>query len=307
MPEVTLPHSVTYEFDGKATVQDVASSLLAQERLVKDALLVLEGCIDGLSIDSIRITLNSVVQESPLKEALAAAVVLTFQHDIEKGVDSLVHAISGQHIAPEYAGLVTVLVMIVAIYGASAFFEKVMHKKPRELEDEREQLIVVAGDYYNLPPDRVREQLDAKLGGARKRSVIKSSIDFFAPAKTNQARAITSENAPRAEISQKAIASVPSELDLAQVEPETDSYLAENVVIKFRRHDRDKTKSWAATIDEISDERKPLHIDPTIDPNSLFTKAAVRGDVLVTTLRNPDGDYVPSLYYLQEVRDDIAG
>lgn len=304
MPELTLPHSVTYQFDGKATVEDIAKSLLAQERLVRAALVVLEGCVDGLSIESTRITLNIVAQESPLKEMLAVALVVTFQHDIEGGISDLVRALTGSDIPHGYEGLVTVLVMIVAIYGVSAFYEKLMRKQPDTLSGERERLVLVAGDYYNIPPERLREQLDAKLNGARKRSIIKGAVDFFAPAKSNNARAITAELAPAAaEIGQDVIDAVPSELDLAMVEPETDSYVAENALVRFRRHDLDKNKAWAATIDEISKERKPLHVDPSIDMESLFGKKAVRADVLVTSIRNSNGDYVPSLYYLQEIHE----
>ena len=304
MPELTWPHSVTYHFDGKASVEDVARSLVAQERLVKDALVVLEACVDGLSIESARITLNVVAQESPLKELLAVALVVTFQHDIEGGVNALARALTGSDIPHGYQGLVTVLVMIVAIYGVSAFYEKMMRKEPKKLTEERDRLVVVAGDYYNVPPDLLREQMELRLGGARKRSVMKSAVDFFAPAKANNAYAITANLAPpAAEISQSVIDSVPSDLDLALIEPETESYVAENVLVKFRRHDLDKNKAWAATIEEISMERKPLHIDPSINMDQLFAKKLVRGDVLVTSVRTPDGDYVPSLYYLQEVRD----
>src|SRR5665213_3150897 len=117
MAELIIPHSVTYQFDGRASVQDVALSLIAQEKLMRDAISVLEGCVDGLSIESVRISVRTVAQESPLKEILAAALVITFQDDLEKGVNALAVALTGQSIPPHYQGLVTVLVMIVAVYG----------------------------------------------------------------------------------------------------------------------------------------------------------------------------------------------
>lgn len=307
MAEITLPHTVTYEFDGKASVSDVARSLVAQERLMRDAIDLLESCVDGLTFDSVRISVRAVAQESPLKEALAAVVVLTYQDELAMEIPALIQKLTGYTVPTEYDTIVTVFVMIIAIYGASALYEKLFSAKKAELASEQGRLINVAGDYINVAPARIEAQLEHRLGGARKRSAIRSAVDFFAPAKHNAARAITTHaDTPDVRIDQAAIQAVPSDIDLASVEPDTEDYVAENVLVAFRRHDLDKNRAWAATIDVISQDRKPMHVDPSIPTEGLFARRAVRGDVLVTTVRSDTGDYVPSLYYLQRVYDDDA-
>lgn len=75
----------------------------------------------------------------------------------------------------------------------------------------------------------------------------------------------------------------------------------ENVVVHFRAHDLDRNKAWAATIETVYPYRRPMHIAPYINADELFDLKQVRADVVVTSIRNDDGEYVPSLYSLQKV------
>ena len=234
--EIRLPHEVTYDFDGRASVDEVARSLLAQERLVHDAVSIIAGCFPGLEISETKVEFVSVSQESPLKEILAAAVLLAFQDDLETEVPDLIQKLTGADIPDQYDTLVTVFVMIAAIYGASYLYDRFSKKgTATALPNEKAALINVAGDYFNIHPDTVRDSADTYFSKGRLQTAAKAAGDFFAPAKRHNARAIRSSR--EFEIGEAAIREFPSDIDISSFERETDSYLMEDVVIEFQAHD----------------------------------------------------------------------
>lgn len=303
--QVEIPHEVTYQFDGKASVSDVARSLLAQERLIRDALDVLETCFPDLHFESIVVAVNEVAQQSPLRELLQTIVVVSFQDELGKEVPALIQNLFGVAISGEYDGLVTVLVLCIAIYGLNWVSDKIFAGKAKpELVAERARLLNEAADRAHLPATQIEEAIHKRLGAGRRRSVMKSASDFIMPARRLGASEITGLGGSA--ISGEAIRAAPSGIELAEYEPESEDYTVEDVVIKFHRHDIDRTRDWAATIDVISKSRKTLHLDPSINADRLFDRKAVRGDVLITSERNSEGEYIPTLYRLVRVYDDAS-
>lgn len=303
--QIEVPHEVTYQFDGKASIADVARSLLAQERLIRDAFDVLEMCFPDLQFESIVISVRDISQHSPLRELLQVIVVTSYQEELGKEVPLLIQNLLGVQLSDKYDGLITVLVLCIAIYGLNWVADKVFKGKPKpELVNERARLLKRAAHLANLPADQIEEAIQSRLSGGRRRSVMKAASDFILPAKRHRATAITGLGGEA--VSEAAITAAPSDIELAEYEPDSEDYTIEDVVIKFHRHDIDKTKDWAATVDVISKHRKTLHIDPMINADRLFERKAVRGDVLVTSERNSQGDYVPVLYRLVRVYEDVG-
>jgi len=301
--QITLPHEITYDFDGRASIPEIVASLSAQERLVKEAAHVFAACFHGLEVSELRVALREVQQESPLKELLSLSLVLAFQDDLEHEVPEIVTNLTGVQIPDQYDSLVTVFVMIAAIYGASFIYEK--FKKghaAKSIPNDYDKLINVAGDYINVPADEVRNAVEQTLGKSKKQAIARASKDFFLAAKRNGARAIKSSAG--FEISKGTIEEFPSDVDMEGFEPESEEYLLEGVVVEFHAHDRDvKTRGWAAVVPDVSERRTRLHIDPTIETEGLFVRSSVKGDVLVFSVQRDNGEYEPKLYYLQNVYD----
>jgi hypothetical protein len=78
----------------------------------------------------------------------------------------------------------------------------------------------------------------------------------------------------------------------------------ERVRVQFRAHDLDRGKKWAGVVEEVSPQRLPLHLAPHLLPELLFDRKEVEADVLVTSVPDAEGEYVPSLYILTRVYDD---
>lgn len=304
--EKTFTHGVTYNFEGEATIADIAASLLANERLVKEAVGVIDACYEGLQVEELRIKLTEISQNSPLKEIVAVTIVIAFQEDLTEEVPDFIKQLTGIDIPDNYDTMVTVVFVSVALWGGMALAEKVFKgnrpaKRPK-LDDAYQNVTHVAGDLLQISPDAYREVLDERLGGKKERSIRKISRDFFRPAKANGATSI--ETTSPITIDQDVLRELPSVVDEAIVEPKTDIHLLERTVVKLRAHDLDRGKAgWAGIIDEISVNRVNVHLEPTLSPDSLFEKTHVTAQVRVYTREDDNGDMKPYLYVIQEVHE----
>jgi hypothetical protein len=301
--EISIPHTVEYDFAGRATVGEVAKSLVAQEKLVREALAVLEEVFPNLSFEKPRIELRTVIQNSPLKTHMQALVVAAYATELGEDVPDVLNTLFGVDVPDTYDSIVSVLVLLIAIWGIEWVRQKIFpDKKEADLEAEKNRLLADASNRAAVTQDQMEEAITKALK-KHKRSIMKASADFLEPAKRHKAKAV---KVAGAEIGQKAIEAMPSDIELLQYEPPSEFSQLENVVVKFRAHDLDKNKAWAATIEDVSPNRRPLHLAPDVRPEQLFERKEVRADVLVTSILDSEGEYVPNLYYLQKVYDDHA-
>ena len=73
--ELSIPHRVVYDFDGQASVAEVAKSIIAQDRLVRESLAVLEQVFPDLAFEKPTVSVREVSQASPLRTVLLTTVV----------------------------------------------------------------------------------------------------------------------------------------------------------------------------------------------------------------------------------------
>lgn len=302
--ELTIPHQVVYDFKGRATVQEVAKSIIAQDRLVKEALAVLEEIFPDLTFEKPVVSIRALSQESPLRTLLVTIVVASYSPGLGEEVPDILNTLFGLNVPDQYDSIVSVLVLLIAIWGVERVWSKLFpgKKPPEDLEKERVRLTEAAAARAAVTQDHLEEAVE-KVLLKRKRSVMKASADFLEPAKRHKAETVSVGTTA---IGKPAIEAMPSDIDLAQYEPATEIEELENVLVHFRAHDLDRNKAWAATIETVSPIRRPLHLAPDVRPEQLFDKKDIRADVLVTYVLDPEGEYVPSLYYLQKVHDDYA-
>ena len=306
-----VKHEVTYDFDGRATVAEVAKSLIAQDRLFQEAMRVVEAAFPEIDIEKLTVNLREVVQASPLRHRLEGIIIAAASPGLTKDMpEDILNTLFGIDVPDSLDSWVSILILIIALWGAEALAKKIKRSKNTAdraqsenqeltLAAERRRLTREAAIRATITEDELNDAITETLE-KRRSSITKAGMDFLAPAKRHKARALRLPMGTA--IQPAAIAAVPSDIDLAQYQPPVETYPLEDVTITFRAHDRDKGKHWAGQISEVSPDRKPLDLAPDIRPEELFTADSIRGDVLVTTVLNADGDYVPSLYYLSRVR-----
>jgi hypothetical protein len=300
--ELSIPHRVLYDFDGQASVAEVAKSIIAQDKLLRDSLAVLEQVFPNLSFEKPLISVREVSQASPLRTILYTTVVAVYGQELGEDVPDILDTLFGIDVPDGYDSIVSVLTLLIGIYGVDLLWKKISSgvKDHLALRAERDRLLKEAANQAAVTEEHLEEAIERVIG-KHKRSVMKAGADFYEPARRHKARSVSVQGA---EVRQAAIEAMPSDVDLAQYEPPTEIEELENVVVQFRAHDLDRNKAWAATIAEVHPNRRPLHLAPDVRPEQLFERSEVIADVLVTSSLDADGDYVPTLYYLRKVHDD---
>ena len=82
---------------------------------------------------------------------------------LEEGMKEIIEKLLNIEIAEEYDSLVTVLTMVVAIYGVSSICKKIFpDKKQTNLNNEFDRLVYVAGDYINTSPDNIEKAIEKR-------------------------------------------------------------------------------------------------------------------------------------------------
>ncbi len=301
--QATFNHFVEYEIEESPSVAEIIASLEANDALLRQAGLVLERCIPGLEIQQATVAIRRISQESPLSEYFAFALVMTFQEELKREVPRLLENIIGKTIPPEYDTLVTVLVMLIAIYGISAVFKKLFPgKEPKHLQEEYGRLINVAGNYVHLDPQNVDEAVRAVVDGPHRRQAETASRRFFAPVRGRKNRGIRGPG--NAQISEEAVAEVPADLPLPdEEESKTETAFHQDVKVVLHAADKDRgAYGWAGHIPGVVDNRVRMQIDKGIKPERLFGRRSIRGDVLVSYDVEPDGELVPREFLLLAIR-----
>ena len=311
--EVRVPAQFTYDFEGRATIGEVAKALVAQEKLFREAILVLQACFPQLDVEPISIVVRRVSQDSPLRYRLEGMLLAAVQEGLmaDMPVD-LIQTLFGKDVPDSYDSFVSVLILIIGLWGAERVIQRLKRAKEdfdqRKLEareqalaDERRKLTEEAARRVHIPEEQLIEAVTAVLS-KRPATISNQAMDFLTPARRHKASSLSTAGGEQ--IGREALEALPSDVEIAQGKPPTQTDPYEGVTVKFFAHDRENAKRWAASIAEVSEGRKTLHLAPDIDAESLFTRDKVKADVLVMSVLDAEGDYQPSVYYLARVYDE---
>lgn len=304
-------HFIEYGVQDAVPVSQVVESLLANERLVRHACLVLEELYPGLRVRAQLVSVSSISQESPLREWFASLLVVSYQDDLTETVPPLVADFLGTElldgIVPDkYQELVTVLVMLGAIWGVSkAYTHLFPDRKSNNLDRENTRLINVAGDLVMVDPEHITRALEKAGEDKQAKGLRQAAQRFFAPARQERNVPISSQGGG-ATISAEAVQEAQSVYGYDDVEDETpevpEPEFHSEVEIVIHAMDRDKGKTgWAGHIHNLFDKRSRMKLDKSIQPESLFGKAKILGDVLVEYAFNDEGEPEPVQFILLRV------
>lgn len=305
MPEASLFHSLSYEVSESSAVEDVIKSLEANSRLLKEAAGLLSELVPGLMIEARRVSIVELSQASPLKEVFALAVFLSFQKDLEDEVPKLVDMLTGIGVSGEYDTLTTVVVLIIVIYSISGIADRVFPKRDKKsLEKVRKSLLAKLASALRQPVESVRDRVAVWISTRKQKQVLSAAQRFFAPARGRGAR-ITFKDGTEAfgadavAIAQ-AVAGFPVEED-AQEKPATENTFLRSARIVLHAMDRDRRgKGWAGHIPDVFDDRVPMDLAKEINPESIFGRDEIIGDVLISSEEDKDGNMTPkSILLLQ--------
>jgi hypothetical protein len=188
---------------------------------------------------------------------------------------------------------------MIAVHGISKAIERLFPtRKTDKIDDNFKNLTVVAGDLIHLPPGQIEAAVRGRLADRKQAKLGKAIRNFFAPTIGKDGASIVGGGS---EINSPAIAQIP---DFSTAETESDGEVSEsafenNQRIIIHAMDRDRGKvGWAGHIPALFEDRVPMKLDKSIDPEALFTKKEIIGDVLIQYNISDDGRRTPSDFHL---------
>jgi len=299
-----LPHQVSYDVAGHIPVSVVAESLVANGSLAVEAAYLLEALIPGLVVERAEVSVRSVSHESPLQQAFIVAVVAAYQKDMVSDVPKIFTDLTGLEVPDRYHTILTVVVLMIAAYGISKAIERLFPaKKTDKIDENFRNLTIVAGDLIQSPPGEIEAAIRGRLADKKQPKLTKAIRNFFAPTIGKEGASIIGGGS---EINSPALAQIPNfSTAEAESEPDASESVFENdqrIIIHAMDRDRGKV-GWAGHIPELFEERVPMKLDKTIDPEALFTKTEITGDVLIEYDVAEDGKKTPTQFHLLRLGD----
>lgn len=300
--EIRVPHQITYDVPAAVTVAEVVESLLGAEALLREIAPLLEGCIPGLHVEKIDVSVRSISQESPLKEIFWGALFLTFQKDLEADVPKIIEDLFGVQVPDHYDTIVTLAFCLLLFYGADFLYHQI-HKVAQSfrIRKQLDSLISEISRDCSIPEEKIKTLLEDRYSKKRIKSIANASVRVFLPSKNQM-------NAPlligNRHIERETVAEFPGEARIVELEEEETSRQLQGVEIELHAQDIDRSKQgWAAVIPSVTKRRLRMELYPPIKPEQIYTRPKVKGDVVVVSRRTPQGTMEPYMFHLLRVVD----
>jgi len=303
--DITLRHGIEYGVDDAVSIEDLIKSLDANARILRRSAELLSTLIPGLTLEPKYVSVTSLTQESPLREVFALSAVLAYQKELEGEVPQLIESLTGVHVSDQYDTLITVIVMIIAIYGISKAFEVLFPGRDKQqLVDTEDSLIEQAASVLGVATYRIRDAVAILFTGKQRRALVSASQKVFAPTRNQYGANIRMRNGVTL-VSKEAVtlaqsaAGMPFEPDEEADAPKTESEFHHRTKIILHAMDRDRKKvGWAGHIPSLFDGRIPMHLEKSQNPEAIFGKSEITGDILLTKEEDENGDMKPKEFLL---------
>lgn len=306
--DIILRHGVEYGIADPVSVEDLVKSIEAHARLLRTSGDLISDLVPGLSIEPKQVSVLSLSQESPLREMFAFAVVMTYQKELEKEVPQLVETLTGKSLPDQYDTLVTVIVMLIAIYGISRAYEALFPGRSMDnLDQAKEGLLTKAVKMTGVAAHRIAGAIEVLFTGRSRRVLVGASQKVFAPTRNQSGASIRDRKGttliPEAAVRDaQAASNLPYEAD-EEDKPIATSEFHSDVRIILHAMDRDrKRQGWAGHCPDLFDERIQMFLEKTLRPDTIFGKDEIRGDILLTSEEDEKGDMRPKEFLLIQVR-----
>ncbi|MGL1920480.1 MAG: hypothetical protein OCD03_05605 [Hyphomicrobiales bacterium] len=308
--KIPFQHKLVYgdSAQDKISVTDVANSLIANEQLVLEASKLLEKLFPSLEIDRVKVKFKSVSINSPLEETLWLTLYANYQEDLEKDVPVLIEDITGVEIPDKYDTLITILVILIAVYSIKYISKKIFEKDDKqkspsiEISGNYNKVLIESSEITGIDVKDVEKTLINSYSDKENLSLAKKSLELIAPAKKS---GVGNLSGGGVEISEETIMSAPHDFEFEALEVEEALEEIEDIELVIHANDMDSAKKgWGAHIPSISSRRIRMQISPEIRLSKIYGKRKINGRIILQSKVDKKGEMKPYLIHLLELNED---
>jgi hypothetical protein len=158
---VELPFSVEYGTPSAVPINEIIDSLISIQALIEESGGNLPHFVEGLSVEQVQVYVQSISQESPLKELFLVSLIVAFQDSLVTDVPEIIKELTGIDVPEKFHTLVTVMVMIVLFYGIGYVKDIVssLHKDS-SIKRQLSALITELAELTGKPEREIQKFLD---------------------------------------------------------------------------------------------------------------------------------------------------
>jgi hypothetical protein len=243
------------------------------------------------------------LSEGSFKEVVWAALLLSFQTDLEKEVPQFVDGILGTHLSGQHNAAVTVLFLLLLFYGVDFVYQRITKTvEGSHIRAELDKAVTEVAREFRVSEDHVKGILSTRYSKSpRIKLLARAAVRVFHPSKQQYNAGMLINGTHR--IEPRLIAEVPSDAQLLDTDDEDTSAPLENVRIELHAQDMDRAKTgWAAVVPELSPNRLKMTLFPPLKPEDIYTQKEVTGDIVLVSRRGKNGKMEPHTFHLVRLR-----
>ncbi len=297
--ELVSNHQIYYSNKDHLPLSDVAESLLALEKLIKQSPQTIEKFFPGLKIYDIEVYLNEL-QSGSLWEDVIVKFIFGNQEKFDEVITSTREKIGLKYLVdrPKLLSAILMAMLLAGGYKALTANPNSSQQSIQNIQINNNIVIQAGAEIAEMPPSDF--QLIIEEGVNRNNSIVKNAIKFIKPAKRDPSASITFDETPNLSISPETVAAMPGYLEDEVPEESIEEYHSVEVIIRATDLDHKRT-GWGAVIPTIGERRTRLQLDPTINAEVLIERRKVTGDVTAVFRYTEEGEKIPKLYFLRNI------
>ena len=278
--------------DERLSVEDVAYSLLAAARSIRETPDFLCELMPGLRIDRIDLSIEEA-EKGSLREVFWGIVFVTFQEQLTQEVPDLIHQLFGYDVPDNADTIVTAASVIIVFYTAEFIYKRIFDREPVNIRRQLDGLVEDVAKRMRVPEESVRKALSAKYDHNRLRSMASMVTAFFRPGKGDASHPM---RVGPYEIDMEVVAEIPGAIDEDRLQ-KRKNLIVYHTKVDVVAEDLHSPNKWAAVVEEISPLRRPLRVIKPVMPEDIYTRRYIIGDVVAVMETGVCGELYPLEYH----------
>ena len=298
--ELITKHQLFYSNKEFIPLSEIAESLLALEKLIKQSPSTIESFFPGLKIYQIEVYLNEL-QSGSLWEDIVIKFIFGNQEKFDEVISNSREKLGIKYLA-DHPKLLSAILLALLLTGGHKALKANPETIPQHLQtiEITNNIVINTGaELSEMKPEEFKRIITDSVN--KNASFTKNAIKIVKPAKREKNASITFDDTPSLTIPPEAVLAMPGFVDNETPAETIQEFNEVEVLIRATDLDHKRT-GWGAVIPSISDKRTRLQLAPSINPETLTQKRNFTGDVTVVFKYNDEGMKIPKFYFLRSIQ-----
>ncbi|WP_141113224.1 hypothetical protein [Chromobacterium haemolyticum] len=269
-----VSHRVYYSNEGPVPIPEIASSLLALERILHRLPRVLSE-VTSVPVQGLEVYIEDIKAGS-LLEDVALKIFFKDQQELDAFLGKIREKLGTNKVARNT--LIGALILSIIGYGLYLGATATGSSKAATTINVHNNVIInIGAEQANMAPEQLAKIIESAV--TDKKANAKDAIEFVRPAKRDASATITVEDQALLVMPKEVIQQSPSSLEIEEHPVEQEH---KDVDLNIRATNLDsQSQGWAALIPGLIDKRIKLVLADGVDPKQVAGKFRIRANVLV--------------------------